>query len=131
MSKEELGRLVASRWTGEKSDKPTEADDSPKTDDKENHEHTPNTPHEVDEDHGFISDDDEDTRDDGKYSDHEPEDDSYEEEYRHDASSSSYKSETDDYVDFSGLHYVHRCLYSLTMLIIYHSLHDMIEFRYG
>lgn len=119
MSKEELGRLVASRWTGEKSDKPTEADDSPKADDQENHEHTPTTPHEVDEDDGFVSDGDEDTSDDGKYSDHEPEDDSYEEEYRHD-STSSYKSDADDDVDFSGLHYFHRCLYSCTVLIIYH-----------
>ncbi|KAG7538149.1 Glucosidase II beta subunit N-terminal [Arabidopsis suecica] len=100
LSKEELGRLVASRWTGEKSDKPTEADDSPKADDQENHEHTPTTPHEVDEDDGFVSDGDEDTSDDGKYSDHEPEDDSYEEEYRHD-STSSYKSDADDDVDFS------------------------------
>ncbi|KAL1195223.1 Glucosidase 2 subunit beta [Cardamine amara subsp. amara] len=99
LSKDELGRLVASRWTGEKTDKPAEAGDSPKTDDQENHEHMPIP--EVDEDHGFVSDDDEDTRDDGKYSDHEPEDDSYEEEYRHDASSSSYKSDADDDVDFS------------------------------
>ncbi|AED96753.1 unnamed protein product [Arabidopsis thaliana] len=100
LSKEELGRLVASRWTGEKSDKPTEADDIPKADDQENHEHTPITAHEADEDDGFVSDGDEDTSDDGKYSDHEPEDDSYEEEYRHD-SSSSYKSDADDDVDFS------------------------------
>ncbi|XP_010451052.1 PREDICTED: glucosidase 2 subunit beta-like isoform X1 [Camelina sativa] len=99
LSKEELGRLVASRWTGEKSDNPTEADDSPKVDNQENHEHTPITPHEVEEDDGFVSDSD-DTSDDGKYSDHEPEDDSYEEEYRHD-SSSSYKSDADDDVDLS------------------------------
>ncbi|ESQ42794.1 hypothetical protein EUTSA_v10012928mg [Eutrema salsugineum] len=99
LSKEELGRLVASRWTGEKSDKPAEADESPQADDQKNHEHTPITPHEVDEDDGFVSDGDEDTGDDGKYSDHEPEDDSYEEEFRHD-SSSSYKSDADDDVDF-------------------------------
>ncbi|CAN7006173.1 unnamed protein product [Brassica rapa subsp. trilocularis] len=101
LSKEELGRLVASRWTGEKSDKPAaEADDTPKADDQENHEHTPITPHEVDEDDGFVSDADEDTADEGKYSDHEPEDDSYEEEHRHD-STSSYKSDAEDDLDLS------------------------------
>ncbi|KAL0886911.1 hypothetical protein Bca101_010894 [Brassica carinata] len=99
LSKEELGRLVASRWTGEGSDKPSEADESPKADDHENHEHTPTSPHEV-EDDGFVSDGDEETGDDGKYSDHEPEDDSYEEEYRHD-SSSSYKSDAEDDLDLS------------------------------
>ncbi|KAF8099867.1 hypothetical protein N665_0236s0028 [Sinapis alba] len=100
LSKEELGRLVASRWTGEKSDKPAEADDIPKADDQENHEITPITPHEVDEDDGFVSDGDEDTADEGKYSDHEPEDDSNEEEYRHD-STSSYKSDAEDDLDLS------------------------------
>ncbi|CAH2069756.1 unnamed protein product [Thlaspi arvense] len=100
LSKEELGRLVASRWTGEKSDKPAEADESPQADHQENHEHTPITPHEVDEDDGFVSDGDEDTGEDGKYSDHDPEDDSYEEEDRHD-SSTSYKSDAEDDVDFS------------------------------
>lgn len=108
MSKEELGRLVASRWTGEKSDKPAEADDIPKADDQESHEHTPITPHEVDEDDGFVSDGDEDTADEGKYSDHEPEDDSYEEEHRHD-STSSYKSDAEDDLDLSGLHRYQRC----------------------
>ncbi|KAJ4873369.1 Glucosidase 2 subunit beta [Raphanus sativus] len=102
LSKEELGRLVASRWTGEKSDKPTEADDISKADDQENHEHTPTTPHEVDEDDGFVSDGDEDTADEGKYSDHEPEDDSYEEEHRHD-STSSYKSDAEDDLDLSEM----------------------------
>ncbi|KAJ0261572.1 Glucosidase 2 subunit beta [Hirschfeldia incana] len=104
LSKEELGRLIASRWTGEKSDdKPTEADDIPKVDDQENHEHTTlTTPHEVDEDDGFVSDGDEDTTDEGKYSDHEPEDDSYEEEHRHD-STSSYKSDPEDDLDLSEM----------------------------
>lgn len=104
MSKEELGRLVASRWTGENSDKPSEADDSPKADEHENLEHTPTSPQEVEEDDGFVSDGDEETGDDGKYSDHEPEDDTYEEEYRHD-STSSYKSDAEDDLDLSGLHY--------------------------
>ena len=41
MSKEELGSLVAYRWTGEKSDKQdAEEDDTTKADDKENNEHT-------------------------------------------------------------------------------------------
>ncbi|CAN8252999.1 unnamed protein product [Cochlearia groenlandica] len=128
LSKEELGRLVASRWTGEKSDTPAEADESLQADDQEKHEHSPNTPHEADEDDGFVSDGDEDTGDDGKYSDHEPEDDSYEEEHHHD-SSSSYKSDADDDLDFSGLHYYHKYLFSLKMVIIYHSSkYDMIEF---
>ncbi|KAJ4875388.1 Glucosidase 2 subunit beta [Raphanus sativus] len=100
LSKEELGRLVASRWTGENSDKPSEADESPKADDHENNEHTPTSPHEVEEDDGFVSDGDEETGEDGKYSDHEPEDDSYEEEYRHD-SSPSYKSDAEDDLDLS------------------------------
>ncbi|KAG2275013.1 hypothetical protein Bca52824_057568 [Brassica carinata] len=100
LSKEELGRLVASRWTGENSDKPSEADDSPKADEHENHEHTPTSPQEVEEDDGFVSDGDEETGDDGKYSDHEPEDDTYEEEYRHD-STSSYKSDAEDDLDLS------------------------------
>ncbi|CAA7062586.1 unnamed protein product [Microthlaspi erraticum] len=104
LSKEELGRLVASRWTGEKSDKPTEADDdSPKADDMEHHDPTPIPPHEADEDDGFVSDGDEDTTDDGKYSDRDPEDDTYEEEYRHDSSDSSpsYKSDVEDDLDLS------------------------------
>ncbi|CAN6861938.1 unnamed protein product [Brassica oleracea] len=100
LSKEELGRLVASRWTGENSDKPSEADDSPKADEHENLEHTPTSPQEVEEDDGFVSDGDEETGDDGKYSDHEPEDDTYEEEYRHD-STSSYKSDAEDDLDLS------------------------------
>lgn len=74
----------------------------------EHHDPTPPIPpHEADEDDGFVSDGDEDTTDDGKYSDRDPEDDSYEEEYRHDSSdsSSSYKSDADDDLDLSGLHY--------------------------
>ncbi|XP_033137387.1 glucosidase 2 subunit beta isoform X2 [Brassica rapa] len=100
LSKEELGRLVASRWTGEKSDTPSEADEDSKADDHENHDHTPTSPQEVEEDDGFVSDGDEETGDDGKYSDHEPEDDTYEEEYRHD-STSSYKSDGEDDLDLS------------------------------
>ncbi|KFK27191.1 hypothetical protein AALP_AA8G347700 [Arabis alpina] len=100
LSKEELGRLVASRWTGEKSDKPIEAEESSKDDDLENHEHASTIPHDVDEDDGFVSDGDDDTSDDGKYSDPEPEDESYTEEYRHD-SSSSYKSDAEDDLEFS------------------------------
>ncbi|KAH0906603.1 hypothetical protein HID58_038430 [Brassica napus] len=100
LSKEELGRLVASRWTGEKSDTPSEADEDSKADDHENYDHTPTSPQEVEEDDGFVSDGDEETGDDGKYSDHEPEDDTYEEEYRHD-STSSYKSDGEDDLDLS------------------------------
>ncbi|XP_010536811.1 PREDICTED: glucosidase 2 subunit beta-like [Tarenaya hassleriana] len=95
LSRDELGRLVASRWTGEKSDKKSEAVDSAKADDRESHEHVSSS-HE--EDDGFVSDADDDSGNDDKYRNHDSEDDAYEEEYHHDHddSSSSYKSDVDN-----------------------------------
>lgn len=105
LSREELGRLVASRWTGESTEnqggtKDNNADDT--------HEEMPKDTHDEQYD-GYASDTDEDTGkydDSGKYDDDNDDiddelDASYEEENHDD--STSYKSDVDDETDFSGL----------------------------
>ncbi|KAJ4838203.1 hypothetical protein Tsubulata_029612 [Turnera subulata] len=102
LSREELGRLVASRWTGN-SEKQTE--EIVDTKESEQHEEVSQYAHD-DEDDGYASETDDDTGkyddDTGKYDDVDAEDndDSYE-EHSHDDESPSYKSDTDGEVDLS------------------------------
>lgn len=117
LSREELGRLVASRWTGENTEKESKEDGA---EDKahEVHEEVPDSTHDG-EDDGYATDTDDDTeRYDGagKYDDHVDNDldESYEDE-DHDDTSSSYKSDTDDDLDLSGLKFL-----SLLILFVIH-----------
>ncbi|TYH04610.1 hypothetical protein ES288_A08G020300v1 [Gossypium darwinii] len=93
LSREELGRLVASRWTGEG----TENKGGTKADTDDIHEETPKDEHDEEEYDNYASDSDEDT---AKYEDDidddvedEP-DESYEEENHDDTT--SYKDDLDD-----------------------------------
>ncbi|CAL0312187.1 unnamed protein product [Lupinus luteus] len=89
LSKEELGRLVASRWTGENTDKQsTEADAAS---DKEDQEDIPNETNNEQRD-GYASETDDDS---SKYEDEDFRED------EHDDPSSSYKSDTDAEPDLS------------------------------
>lgn len=100
LSKEELGRLIASRWTGEKADKEENKDGSTESYDHDDHKDTPNDAH--DEDDGDISETDDDV-DDKKYEYDDPDDEALsdfpEEEY-HDHS--SLEPESNDDLDLSG-----------------------------
>ncbi|WCJ28785.1 Glucosidase 2 subunit beta [Euphorbia peplus] len=103
LSKEELGRLVASRWTGN-SEKQTDEVDAKKDDYHEDHEyHEENLPEtHDDDDEGYSSETDDDS---GKYADADADveddiDDTYQDDAHHDASS-SYKPDSDDDFDFS------------------------------
>ncbi|XVF04517.1 hypothetical protein REPUB_Repub05bG0090300 [Reevesia pubescens] len=93
VSREELGRLVASRWTGES----TENQGGTKVNADESHEEMPKDTHDKQYDN-YASETDEDI---GKYDDDvddEP-DESYEEENHDDTT--LYKSDLDDEPDFS------------------------------
>ncbi|XVF19148.1 hypothetical protein REPUB_Repub11eG0084100 [Reevesia pubescens] len=100
LSREELGRLVASRWTGES----TENQGGTKDNDDDRHEEMPQDTHDAQYD-GYASETDED---DGKYDDNgryddDDIDDELEEGYEkenHD-DSTSYKSDLDDEPDLS------------------------------
>ncbi|KAH7560352.1 hypothetical protein JRO89_XS10G0003900 [Xanthoceras sorbifolium] len=113
LSKEELGRLVASRWTGENTEK--QGEDGSQDSDHETHEEMPEDTYD-EEDGRYSSDTDEDLEDTrkyddtekyddtgkydgtGKYDDNDIEDDmddTYKEEDH------SYKSDIDDEVDLS------------------------------
>ncbi|XP_031249367.1 glucosidase 2 subunit beta [Pistacia vera] len=103
LSREELGRLVASRWTGENNKKESQ-EDGVKDKAHEVHEEVPDSTHDG-EDDGYATDTDDDTErydEAGKYDDHIDNDldESYEDE-DHDDTSSSYKSDTDDDLDLS------------------------------
>ncbi|KAK7251950.1 hypothetical protein RIF29_35579 [Crotalaria pallida] len=97
LSKEELGRLVASRWTGGNTEK-----QSPEADaalDSEDHEDTPKETNIEEHDNDiYASETDDDSH---KYESDEIDDDFREDE--HDDHSSSYKSDTDTEPDLSGL----------------------------
>ncbi|XP_050218001.1 glucosidase 2 subunit beta isoform X2 [Mercurialis annua] len=101
LSKEELGRLVASRWTGN-SEKQTDGDDN----DHKEHEEMPPDMHDEEYD-GYASGTDEETEkyddDRGQYDDVDTEDDvdeTYEDDSNDDIDS-SYKSEPDYDLDLS------------------------------
>ncbi|XP_048327512.1 glucosidase 2 subunit beta isoform X2 [Ziziphus jujuba] len=91
LSREELGRLVASRWTGENAGKQT-GDGDAEDNNLEDHEETEKDTHD-DEYEGYASETDDDHQ---RYDDDSIEDDVDEDfgEEHHDDSSSSYKSET-------------------------------------
>ena len=98
LSREELGRLVASRWTGES----TENQGGTKDNADDSHEEMPKDTHDEQYD-SYASDTDEDT---GKYDDDniddEP-DEGYEEENHDDTN--LYKSDLDDEPDLSGVEF--------------------------
>lgn len=105
LSKEELGRLVASRWTGS-SDKRTKEVHVAKDNDHEDNEEMPPDTHDEEYD-GYPSETDGDTGmyddDNGKYDDVDSEEDideTYEED-AHDDPGLSYKSDPEDEIDFS------------------------------
>ncbi|KAK7368317.1 hypothetical protein VNO80_10342 [Phaseolus coccineus] len=101
LSREELGRLVASRWTGEKTDVESAETDSKL--DNEDHEDLPKET-KKDEYEGYASEtDDESNRyddDTHKYDDEDDVDEEYQED-EHDDLSSSYKSDSDNEPDLS------------------------------
>ncbi|KAG8635425.1 glucosidase 2 subunit beta isoform X1 [Manihot esculenta] len=101
LSKEELGRLVASRWTGSSESK-TEGVDVAKDDHghHEDHEEMPDMHDEEEEYDGYASETDDDS---GKYDDVDTEDDTDEayEEDTHDDTGSSYKPDPEDDLDLS------------------------------
>ena len=98
LSKEELGRLVASRWTGEKTDQKTgDADDAKESSGAED---TPKNEQEDDYE-GYASEFDEpDPRYDDPDSDDHVNDDFADEDH---GDSASYKSDSDDESADSGL----------------------------
>lgn len=111
LSREELGRLVASRWTGN-SEKQTEENGDTKDNEHEDDEKITHSTHDDEYDH-YASETDDDS---GKYDDINVEDDvdetyeedahhddeTYEEDVHHDAST-SYTSDSKDEVEFSWL----------------------------
>ncbi|KAK7362466.1 hypothetical protein VNO77_04580 [Canavalia gladiata] len=100
LSKEELGRLVASRWTGENVDKQSAEADT--TLDNEDHEDLPKGTNDEESD-GYASETDDDSQkyDDSHKYDDEDEVDEEDQEDDHDDFSSSYKSDLDTEPDLS------------------------------
>lgn len=100
LSKEELGRLVASRWTGENTEKQTEEVDASKDKDHGGHEETPEATHD-EEDDGYASETDDDNQ---RYEDDDMEDE-VDEEFREEDhyDSGSYKSDSDTEPDLSDI----------------------------
>ncbi|GAU28928.1 hypothetical protein TSUD_59390 [Trifolium subterraneum] len=95
LSKEELGRLVASRWTGEDvAKKSAEADTALDKEDQEDISDGTN----IEENEGYPSDTDDDNH---KY-DEDVNDDEFQED-EHDDLSSSYKSDVETETDFSDV----------------------------
>lgn len=114
LSKEELGRLVASRWTGEKF---AEKDENPKDESQKVHTDDVAEPAEEEENYDSYNSDTEDDR--YKYKDHEDEhkyDDEYDgdsdEEYSSDHADTadaadSYKSDDEYNSDHSGQTFIY------------------------
>ncbi|KAL6341197.1 hypothetical protein AAG906_032313 [Vitis piasezkii] len=101
LSREELGRLVASRWTGENTGQHTEEVDAVKHDHHESHEETPEDTH-AEEYDGYASETDDDSQ---KYDNddmEDPVDEDFGEDDHYD-SSPPYKSDTEDESDFSDI----------------------------
>ena len=99
-----MGRLVASRWTGENTDKPSAVPDT--TLDNEDREDPKGTNNEEYEGYASETDDDIDSNkyddDSHKYDDEDEVDEEYRED-EHDDLTSSYKSDSDNEPDLSGL----------------------------
>ncbi|GAY57581.1 hypothetical protein CUMW_180530 [Citrus unshiu] len=104
LSREELGRLVASRWTGEKTEKQSGEGGAIANDDQG--EDVPEYNHDDEEDrYATDTDDDSERYDTEKYDDNDVEDD-IDEPYReedHDYTSTSYKTDVDDDLDMSEM----------------------------
>lgn len=104
LSREELGRLVASRWTGEKTEKQSGEGGAIENDDQG--EDVPEYNHDDEEDrYATDTDDDSERYDTEKYDDNDVEDD-IDETYReedHDYTSTSYKTDVDDDLDMSEM----------------------------
>ena len=99
LSKEELGRLVASRWTGEVPDKQSgEADAAVNKVDEDNEDPPQETNHEESE--GYVSETDDE---DHKYDDIDVEDETDEGFHDEHDDLSSYVSDNDVASDLSGL----------------------------
>ncbi|GMP92189.1 hypothetical protein CsSME_00042518 [Camellia sinensis var. sinensis] len=101
LSKEELGRLVASRWTGENTGQQTREVDAVKDDKPEISEEAPKDVHD-EEYRGYDSETEDDSQ---KYDDDDGEDDPVEDfgDENHDDFGSSYKSVSDDDLDLSDI----------------------------
>ncbi|KAF6147731.1 hypothetical protein GIB67_006704 [Kingdonia uniflora] len=101
LSREELGRLVASRWTGENAEQTKEMDHGKEEQPEDNHEAHDDVHDE--EGDGYNSEMGEDSH---KYDDEEIEERDGEDEYAeedHDDSSPSYTSDSEDQTDFSDV----------------------------
>ncbi|XP_045813218.1 glucosidase 2 subunit beta [Trifolium pratense] len=100
LSKEELGRLVASRWTGEDVGKKSpEADTALDNEDQEDTSHGTN----IEENEGYASDTDDDNQKyDEDVNDEDVNDDEFQED-EHDDLSSSYKPDDETETDFSDV----------------------------
>ncbi|RZC83335.1 hypothetical protein C5167_046123 [Papaver somniferum] len=99
LSKEELGRLVASRWTGENSGEKNREVDDAKKEEKIGKSETQENEHNEDDD-GYNS-----SEDNYKYDEDSPEediDDDFEEDDHHNADA-SYKSDSEDQTDYSDI----------------------------
>ncbi|KAF3444375.1 hypothetical protein FNV43_RR14067 [Rhamnella rubrinervis] len=101
LSREELGRLVASRWTGENTGKETGDSDAEKNNNHEDHEEMTKGTHDEEYD-GYASETDDDHQ---RYDDDSVEDEADEDfvEEHHDDSDSPYKPESDTELDLSDM----------------------------
>lgn len=100
LSREELGRMVGSRWTGKKAEQQSAEADADKDDGHENYDETPKEEQE-DEYNGYDSETEDDHP---SYDDDDTED--HTEDFRdedHGDSSSSYKYDADDELDLSDI----------------------------
>lgn len=110
LSKEELGRLVASRWTRDNTGQQTGEVDDGKDDRHEISEEAPDDAHD-EEYEGYESESEDDSQ---KYNEDDEEEDHVEdfEEEKHDDFSSPYRSVSDDELDVSGLQLLLQCLHA-------------------
>ncbi|XP_042014977.1 glucosidase 2 subunit beta-like [Salvia splendens] len=101
LSKEELGRLVASRWTGEKTEQHKEEIDTSQNQDHQYPNETPNESN-YEDDTGYGSEEDEYNRYDDDDADSDDQVDDFDGANQYD-SSSSQRHESDDELDFSDI----------------------------
>ncbi|KAL1540922.1 glucosidase 2 subunit beta-like [Salvia divinorum] len=101
LSKEELGRLVASRWTGEKTEQHKEEIDTSQNQDHQYPNETPNESN-YEDDAGYASEEDEHNRYDDDDADSEDQVDDFDGANQYDSSSSP-RLESDDELDYSDI----------------------------
>lgn len=128
LSKEELGRLVASRWTGETTEQQTEEVDGVKHNHHESHEETSEDTHSEEYD-GYASETDDDSQRFDNDDMEDPVDEDFAEEDHYD-SSTSYKSDTEDGSDFSGLSLFHSPLICSLCSVLQLNLVSYLKFLY-